>query len=134
MSLSTLSLLDGTTITATGGTAIAFTPDGTAVVNGISLVDTTATTVSARSQFVFTNKSPIYNSKMGTYGKHKQTIKHTVPGVDATTGEVYFSTVWVDISTDPRITYAEKTKILYRIAQSLFDADTADFRQYGSLA
>jgi hypothetical protein len=133
MALKNMSLLTGATVSATGGTALAFTDNGVSVANGVQLVCTTDTDFQTRRICTVKYRPATVDSKLGTYGKDKKSISLALPVV-LTTGQVVFCTWRIEREVHPSVAAATVTDMNKLGAQLLIDTDTDGFWATGSLS
>lgn len=132
MGLKTMSLLTGATVSASGGTALAFADDGVSIQNGLHLVVPADTDYQTRRQATAKVKQPTLDTKTGAYGKDKKTISLTLPQV-LTDGKVVFNVIRVEREVHPSLSAANALELNKLGAQLLVDADTTDFWAAGTL-
>jgi len=132
MGLKTMSLLAGTTVSASGGTAQVFASDGQTIANGLHLVVPADTDYQTRRQATAKYKPPTLDSKTGVYGKDKKSISYAFPMVLAD-GKVVFNTVRVEREVHPSMTAAAALELNNIGAQLLTDTDSVDFWAVGAL-
>lgn len=132
MGLKTMSLLAGATVSASGGTALAFVDDGVSIQNGLHMVVPADTDYQTRRQATAKVKQPTLDSKTGVYGKDKKTISLTLPQVLAD-GKVIFNVIRVEREVHPSLSAANALELNKLGAQLLTDSDTADFWAAGTL-
>lgn len=134
MPINGLSISDGaTSLSVTGGTALAFTDVGQVVANGINVAATSIADFRVRPHITFKNKNPQRKSN-GTFTQGTRTIVFTVPYLDSVTGVVHYDTYTIErrySSVIPATNLANNRK---NAAQLLFDTDTENFNSVGSLA
>jgi hypothetical protein len=123
---------DATSIAPVAGTDLTYTPDGVSIPNGIHLAAASVTDFRVRPNITLKTKNPPLNAD-GTYGKGKRWLNVTVPKILAD-GTTSFNLVRIEVEVHPESTVAETTDLVYQAAQLLFDADTTQFIQTGSLA
>lgn len=132
MGLKTMSLLAGATVSASGGTALAFSDDGVSISNGVHLVVPLDTDYQTRRQATAKVKQPTLDPKTGVYGKDRKTLSLTVPMV-LPDGKVVFNVVRVEREVHPSFSAANALELNKLGAQLLVDADCADFWAAGTL-
>lgn len=133
MALTNATLLNGATISATGGTTVNFAPSGTEVPDGVEIIDTGAADYRTRVKISCRSKMPTYNSATQTYSKGKRMVNITFPKILAS-GETVFPIVRLEVEDHPEQTAAERLEMLKYISQVCFDADFATFFTTGSKA
>lgn len=132
MGLRTMSLLASATVTASGGTALAFLDDGVSISNGIHLVVPADADYQTRRQVTAKVKQPTLDTKTGVYGKDKKTISLTLPQV-LPDGKVIFNVIRVEREVHPSLSAASALELNKLGAQLLVDTDCADFWAAGTL-
>jgi hypothetical protein len=132
MGLKTMSLLTGATVSASGGTALAFLDDGISIQNGLHMVVPSDTDYQTRRQATAKVKQPILDPKTGAYGKDRKTISLTFPMV-LPDGKVIFNVIRVEREVHPSFSAANALELNKLGAQLLIDSDCADFWAAGTL-
>ena len=132
MGLANTSILAGATVSATGGTAVNYTPDGLAVKNGIHLIDASVSDFRIRPQVTAKTKNPTLLPD-GSYGKDHREILLVEPFVDSK-GKTQFDFIRIERSMHPESSAAKGLDLLRKGAQLAIDADTASFWATGSLS
>lgn len=133
MGLKTMSLLAGATVSASGGTALAFSDDGVSIANGIHLIVPADTDYQTRRMVTVKYRQPTIDAKTGVYSKDKKSISLALPQVLAS-GQVVFNTIRIEREVHPSLTAAAALELCTLGAQMLVDADTAAFWANGSLS
>lgn len=135
MGATNATLLVGATVAATGGTSIAFTPNGSPVTGGIQIVDATNTNAVTRASITIrTIKQAVLDVATGLFvGKVKRQAQLVRPKITAS-GRVVFPLVRIEVEYSPESTDAEVTALLNEGAQLLVDADFANFWKIGSVS
>ena len=133
MALSNATLIDGATLSATGGTTVNYAPSGKIVPDGVEIVDVDATDYQTRTSVSLRVKMPSYNANTATWSKGKRMVTFVAPKVLAS-GEVVFPVVRIDVEDHPEMTAAEALELRTRAAQILFDADFDTYFKTGSKA
>lgn len=132
MGLKTMSLLSGATVSASGGSALAFADDGQTIANGVHLIVPADADYQTRRQVTAKYKQPYLNPTTGEYGKDKKTISLALPQVLAN-GKVVFNVIRVEREVHPSLAAATCTELNKLAAQMLTDTDTDAFWATGSL-
>lgn len=132
MGLRTMSLLAGAAVTASGGTALAFSDDGVSIPNGLHMVVPSDANYQTRRQVTAKVKQPTVDPKTGVYGKDRKSISLTVPMV-LIDGKVVFNVIRVEREVHPSYAAADALELNKLAAQLLTDTDTADFWAAGTL-
>lgn len=134
MPLNGLSISHGaTSLSVTGGTARAFTPDGQTVTNGLHVAAMAVTDFRIRPHISFKNRNP--NRKTdGSFTQGTRTIVLTTPYLDSTTGVVHYDTWTLEHRYSPVIPDADLKSARYNAAQLLFDSDCESFNTGGDLS
>lgn len=133
MALNGLSIADNaTSLSVTGGTAQAFTPDGVLVNNGIHVAAAAVADFRVRPHISFKNKVPQRNSN-GEFGYGTREFILTEPYLH-TDGKVYYVTRTTTERWHPVIPAATIKNARYKCAQVMFDADSENFNSAGDLS
>lgn len=132
MPLQNASILDGASISATGGTSVTLSTDGLQVPSGIHLIDASVTDYRARPNVTCRNKVPVIQPD-GTYGKGRRSTVLAFPKV-LESGKQGFPCVRIELEDFPEMSVAEIDKMLNWAAQVLTDPDFVSFWRTGSLA
>ena len=132
MGLQNATLLDGGTVSATGGTSKTYTPDGVPVARGIHCIDASQTDFRIRPQFSAAVKQPTLASD-GTWSKGRKTLTIVIPKLLAS-GKQIFPLVRIEFEDHPEMTSAEQNRLIGLASQALSDSDFTNFWQVGSLA
>lgn len=133
MGLKTMSLLSGASISATGGTALAFSDNGVSIQNGIQLVVPADTDYQTRRVVTVKNRPPALDAKTGVFGKDKKSISLSVPQV-LSTGQVVFNTIRVEREVHPSFAAASADELNKLAAQLLTDSDVTSFWSAGAMS
>lgn len=131
MSLQNLSILSGATGSFTGGTAQNFVPDGTPIVGGIHLVDTSVADFRLRPQMTIKTRNP--KAVNGGYTKDMREVLLVEPTLDSN-GLVQFNYIRIQRSVHPEMVAANAAGLLVKGGQMCIDADFTNFYLVGSLA
>lgn len=131
MSLTNLTLLSGATITATGGTAVNFGPDGSIVNRGIAVSDVAEADVRTRDICVFKNAKGTLQSD-GSWSKDYRSAKVTCPDL-LPDGTQDFPSIEIIYRGSPLNPATKLTALKTFAAQILIDSDTAGFWTSGTL-
>lgn len=132
MPLQSASILNGATISATGGTSVTLSPDGQQVVNGVHLIDASVTDYRVRPNITARTRNPALQSD-GYYGKGRRSMTITQPKVLAN-GKQGFPCFRLELEDFPEMTQAEIDKLKIWAAQCIMDADFTAFWYTGSLS
>lgn len=132
MSVQNATILAGPTISVTGGTAKAFTPSSQKVINGINIVDTTATDYRTRPNVSLRATEASYDKAGVCVAKAIRKVTATRPKLLAS-GAIEFPCVEITLKIHPETTDAELLAITEMGVQILTDADFENFRKYGSI-
>lgn len=134
MSLQNASVLNGATLSATGGTALNLVVAGQTIPNGLLLHDTSNTDARLWPSVTCVNRPPTYNQSTDTWSKGKRTVKLVVPKILAN-GKIGYPLAETRIEDFPEMTTAEKIFLLSIMSQILgIDADFSSFVLTGSLS
>lgn len=129
MGISTLSLLTGTTVSASGGTAQTFAPDNQKVVNGIHVVDASVSDYRIRPYVVGKAKSPVEQAD-GSFTKDFRSVMYVKPFIDSK-GKVQYDYIRVERALHPESTWSAESRKIG--AQLCFDSDLDSFYAVGSM-
>lgn len=133
MGLKTMSLLSGATLSASGGTALAFAENGATIANGLQLIVPGDTDYATRRYVTIKSRQPTLNPKTGSYGKDKKSMSLTLPCI-LTDGSVVFNVIRIEREVHPSVSAANVLELNKVAAQFLIDADCTDFWATGSLS
>lgn len=131
MGLKSMSLLAGATISASGGTALAFADDGVSIQNGVHLI-VAADSFAERRQLTAKYRAATLDVKTGQYGKDKKSVSLAKP-VTLTDGRVVFCTIRIEREMHPLEDPAVAVELNKLGAQLLTDSDLDAFWATGSL-
>jgi hypothetical protein len=129
MAISNMTLLTGTTVSATGGSNQVFAPDGTVVNRGISVSDVAGDTVIRPS--VVAKNTPGVLQPDKTYSKDRRSIKYVVPEVLAD-GSTDFAFIEVTMVKSPLRGASTVNALKEKGAQLIIDSELANFWSMGS--
>lgn len=132
MGIKTMSLLSGATLSATGGTALAFTDDGVSVNGGVHLVVPATADYRVRESATVKYRAPVLQMD-GTYLRDKKSISYNVPLILAS-GKIVNNVIRVEREVHPELSAANATALNKIAAQLLFDTDLDNFWAAGSLS
>jgi hypothetical protein len=132
MGLKTMSLLSGSTVSATGGSAVVFADDGVTIPNGVHLVVPGDTDYATRRSATAKYRPPVLNTA-GEYTKDKKYISITRP-LTLASGKVVNNVLRVEREVHPELSAADAADLNKIAAQLLFDADLDAFWAAGSLS
>lgn len=132
MPLQNGSILAGGTLTASGGSAVTYTPDGQTVPNGMHLINAAIADYRIRPNITFRYKIPVLDS-MGVYSKDRKTGLLVMPKLLAS-GKIVFPLIRFEREVHPEMTAAEILELNVQAAQFLTDPDYAPFWATGSMA
>lgn len=132
MSITNCSILSGATVSATGGTAINFQPDGLDVANGIHVSDIAGVDFRTRKGITFKARQPRAQTD-GSYSKGKHSATLAVPRVNAN-GVVEYPLIRIECEYSAENSTAEIDQMLVLGAQLCTDPDFATFWRTGSKA
>jgi hypothetical protein len=133
MGLKTMSLLATATVSATGGTALAFADDGVSISNGLHLIVPADADYQTRRQATVKYRQPTVDVKTGVYSKDKKSVCLALPKV-LSTGQVVFNTIRIEREVHPSLSAAEALELCNLGAQLLVDADVVAFWANGSMS
>lgn len=132
MGLKNMSISAGTTLSATGGTAVVFADDGTTIPNGVRLVVPADTNYALRRNIVAKYRAPSLNQD-GSYNKDKKSLSFAIP-MTLANGKVVINVLRIEREVHPEFSAANATDMNKLAAQLLFDTDTDNFWSAGSLS
>lgn len=137
-----MSILDMTLHDAIGtfpifeGETYTFVPDGTVIVGGVHLADSTAPSYMGRTQMTIKNRPTVLNAKTGILSREKRSVSIAIPHAgsnNATPGAVSFTTCRFELENHPEA--AEQAQKLVKILINFLVKDSnQDFLVRGSLA
>lgn len=133
MGLKTMSLLAGSTVSATGGTAQVFADDGITIQNGLHLIVPADADYQTRRSATVKYRPPTVDPKTSSYSKDKKSISYTLPLV-LTNGTVVFNVIRIEREVHPSLPAASAAELNAIGAQLLSDADLTAFWATGSLS
>lgn len=134
MSINGMNIADNaTSIAVTGGSALAFYPDGQEVSNGVHVAATAVADFRVRPHVTFRNKNPQRKAD-GSFTNSTRTIVFTYPYLDSVTGHVYYDTITIEHRSNPVIPASNVKNARYCAAQLMSDADTENFNTAGDLS
>lgn len=132
MSVQNGSILAGGTVTAAGGSAVTYTPDGQTVPNGIHLINAQVVDFRIRPNVTLKTKLPSLDSSQ-VYSKDRKTVLLVIPKILAS-GKTVFNLIRIEREIHPESTAAEALEFNIQGAQFLVDSDYASFWSAGSIA
>lgn len=132
MSVQNASISAGATISATGGTAVNYTPNGITIQNGIQLIDAAITDYRIRPTLTLKVKAPVLD-KDRVYSKDRKSMLLVEPVLLAS-GRVVFNLLRIEREVHPETTAANTLSFNTKGAQLLTDADFTSFWSAGSIA
>lgn len=125
MSVVNASILSGATWAPSGGTALAFIPDGRTVQNGVSLVVSTDTNLVTRRSLELRTVLPAYPASSSAFARMgKNTLLYRCPFVGPD-GKLYSQPIRIEASFHPD--YTEKGNRMNEAIALLADSDFAGF-------
>lgn len=133
MGLKSMSLLASATVSASGGSALAFADNGASIPNGVQLVVPADTDYQTRRSVTAKVRQPQVDPRTGLYSKDKKSLSLTKPIV-LSSGQVVFNVIRVEREVHPSLSAAEATELNKLGAQMLIDSDTDAFWGTGSLS
>lgn len=131
MSLNGLTILEGATCSATGGTAKTFSANGATVKGGVQVIDTSVTDARVRPSITAVARTAAMD-KDGKWSFEKRDIVIVRPKLLAD-GTVAFNSQRIITSFHPETTAAEIAELHNSGAQLNFDADLALYRSIGAI-
>lgn len=131
MPLASASILAGATVSATGGTAQTFSPDGVDVKKGVHLIDASVADFRTRPSLTAKSSQPSVLPD-GSFSKDNRSLKYADPFIDSK-GKIQYDTVEIIRRMHPESSAAKATGMLVKAAQFAVDADFTSFWAVGSL-
>lgn len=132
MPMSSLGLTSGGTLSATGGTAVTFSPNNKPIANGIELIDASQADFRLRPTIIGKFRQPVQTSPTA-FTKQKVSFVLKVPKLKAD-GTYVTNYGRLELEFDPETTTTEQDNLATMTAQLAFDSDTLQFRRVGSVA
>lgn len=130
MGMTNLAVTKGGTLTASGGTSLAFSPNNAPVKNGISIINAAQTDFRLRESILSTYRAPVQTGP-SAFSKAKITFFVKVPRLKA--DGTYSSNLGrLEFEIDPETPIAEQDDLFLITAQLAVEADTLNFRRTGS--
>lgn len=133
MALKNMSLLEGTSLGTSGGTAITLTDTGVSVPGGIQLIVSEDTDYQTRRTVTAKYRPATINVATGQYGKDKKSLVFVEP-VLLSDGRVVFNTLRLEREVHPSTPAATVADYNVIGAQLLFRADATGFWTNGSMS
>lgn len=134
MGLQNASISSGASWAPTGGTALAFIPDGRLVPSGVSLVVSADTDLVTRRQLTLRATLPAMSGSANGYARlGRNTAVYRVPYI-ADDGKLYVQTVRLETAFHAQYAQADKELILSDAIAILADSDFSDFWKKAILA
>jgi len=133
MALKNMSLLASATVSASGGSALAFVDNGVTIANGVQICASGDTDFQTRRLVTAKYKAPALNQKTNTYGKDKKSLTLVKPLV-LSSGVVVFQTLRIEREVHPSQAAADNLEMNKLGAQLLIDTDLDNFWATGSLS
>lgn len=131
MSLVNLTLLVGATVGVTGGTSVQFSPDGSEVSRGISVVDSTEADVRTQDKVIFKSTRGAIQQD-GKWSKDRRSAKIVAPDL-LSDGTQDFPYIEISYVGSPLNAAAKLAALKLYAIQLLNDSDTAAFWSTGAL-
>lgn len=130
MSLINATIKTGATWAATGGSDLAFTPDGRAIPDGVNLVVLADTNLVLRRSLAARATMPALPTKTGDYARlGRAHLTYLVPFI-ASDGKLYKQPVKIEMGFHPEYTDANKAAVINDATAFLADTDFANFWRY----
>lgn len=127
MGLANASIKSGATWAPTGGTDLAFIPDGRSVPNGVSLVVSTDTNLITRRQLVCRATLPGMPGSANAYARlGRNTAVYRVPFI-ASDGKLYIQTTKLETAFHAEYPAEDKNATLSEMIAIAADSDFVDF-------
>ena len=131
MSITNLTLLNGPTISVTGGTTQTFSPDGSDVKRGVQVADTAEADIRTRDLVVFKNTSGSLQSD-GSWSKDRRSAKFVSPEL-LPDGKQDFPFFEITLVKSPLHGSAKLAAMKEKAIQLISDSDLSGFWLTGSL-
>lgn len=131
MPLKGMTILEGTTLSASGGTAKTLSLTGKQVPTGVNVADLSVADFRVRPNVDFRYREPI-NVGGGTYSKDKSSVVVRRPKLKSD-GTVVINLIRIECEVDPESTAAERALLWTDGGQICSDADTLSYRSAGGL-
>lgn len=130
MSLVNLTLLTGPTVSITGGTSVQFSPEGTDVKNGLSVVDSTESDIRTQDKVIFKGTRGTLQPD-GTWSKDRRSAKFVSPDLlpDGTQDFPFFEISYVG---SPLTTATKIAEMKLKAIQLIHDSDCSAFWATGA--
>lgn len=133
MPINGMTLLNGTTVSASGGTAKTFSLDGQQVKSGVHVADLSVADFRLRPGATFKSRMPSKRPD-GSWQKGKFSATVVVPKLLADGKTVDYPLGRIELEPCAESSEAEIVVILNYMAQICFDPDTLSFMKTGALA
>lgn len=127
-----LTIALGATVSTTGGTSKAYTPDGLEVKNGVHLIDASVTDFRVRPSVTARYTAPKLLAD-GSYTKGKLSLAETVPQI-LESGKTVFNVVRAEVEIHPEAASTVLAEMRKKGAQLFTVASTDSYWQAGSLS
>jgi len=131
MGLQTASILTGSTVSATGGTAQTFGSNGKEVNGGVQLIDVAVTDFRTRPTLTAKTADPAQLPD-GSLTKDKRIVTYAEPFVDSK-GVIQYDYIRIERRVHPESSAAKAVELLKKGAQICFDADFTSYWATGNL-
>jgi hypothetical protein len=131
MGLQNASILTGTTVSATGGTAQTFGSNGKEVNNGVQCIDTAVTDFRTRPTLTAKTADPVQLPD-GSLTKDKRVMTYAEPFVDSR-GTIQYDYIRIERRVHPESAASKGVELLKKGAQFCFDSDFASYWSTGNL-
>lgn len=131
MGIQNLGILSGATVSASGGSAKTYTPNGQTIPNGVQTIDASVVDFRVRPTLTWKVRQPTL--KNGVYTKDKKVATLSVPRI-LDSGQVVFDVIRLEREVHPETSAANALDMNVQAAQLLIDSDAASFWATGSTA
>lgn len=131
MSIVNLTLLTGATVNVTGGTSVQFSPDGSEVSRGISVVDSTEADVRTQDKIIFKSTRGSIQQD-GSWSKDRRSAKVVAPDL-LSDGTQDFPYIEISYVGSPLNTAAKLAALKLYAIQMLSDSELNPFWSTGAL-
>lgn len=132
MALQNATILEGATLSATGGTSKTYALTGTKIANGIQIADTSVASMSTKPFYNLSAKPTVYDRATDTWGLEKRGITSVRPYVDAKAKQ-QFPSIDTKVNFTQDMTQGQKEELIRMHAQALIDGDFTSFLISGTL-
>lgn len=129
MALNSFSISSNATISAAGGTPIAFSTDGLTVQNGIHVIDPAIIDYRVQTNITFRNRRPVYKNGKWSKDKKQEVLVEPILLAD---GTIEYNLIRIEREIHPETPAAVALNFNTRAAQTLTGASFSSFWATGS--